>query len=427
MRNQSFNYSSLARCLLPSDFYEIKELSKDDYREKIITTALSIAEKGFSGTPPIKTLKNGKPIYSTATLPERLVLRRCVQNIKENLRVKIKARGQTAEEIKSHLREGTEYNIYRFDIESFFESISHTGICQKIKNIDQLSTHTKNLINDYLENFNQHWGVGIPRGIEISPIISELVLQDFDWRLKSHPEALYYTRFVDDILVITTTKDSIHDFISWVTLQLPIGLKFNKTKSKAIKIPKRNKAGQANIITGKKIGELEFLGYHYTIIDSPLPIDKAKDSENVGSAKALYREIRIDISKSKIKKIKTKISRAIYNYKKNNDFALLKDRIAFLTSNRELIAKDKSRKIPTGIYYNYSKIDPDSPSLKELDKFLLGLVTSRRGRLHSSHPGSLSNTEKAILAKYKFELGFKGRNHKRFSPDRLKEITKIWM
>ncbi|MFZ5958491.1 antiviral reverse transcriptase Drt3a [Pseudomonas knackmussii] len=426
MRNQSFNHSSISRCLIASDFYKDNELAKDEYRERLVTRALEIANNGFENHPPLNIKKNKKTIYATAALPERLVLRRCTQNIKSSLNIKIKARGQTAEEIRSYLREGTEYIIFRLDIESFFESLNYLDLCKTIQEIDQLSTQTKNLIIDYLKNFNTHWGQGIPRGIEISPIIAELALEKFDWAIKSHPETLYYTRFVDDILVITTAKHSEGFFINWAEQKLPRGLRFSKRKTKFKKIPKRKKAGAANLPEGREIWSFDFLGYSYKIIDSPLPIDAKTNKENDGSAKAVYRSIKTDIASEKIKKIKTKVAKAIYNYRKNRDIQLLLDRIAFLTSNRDLIVKDKSRKIPTGIYYNYSKIDHNAPSLAELDKYLINLITGKRGRLHSGYTPLFSNHEKSLLAKYKFELGFKGRNHKKFSPDRLKEITRIW-
>lgn len=426
MANQAFSKSSLARCLCPIDFYKEPKLRDPAYRDGIIAAALEIAENCLANPITLKTLTlAGKQGYTANDLPSKLILRHCTKNIISSTKIKLKNRTSIARELKIYLKEGTSYRIYRYDIKSFFENISAANLLHNLENNNKLSKHTKILVSAHLHNFNTLFSQGIPRGVEPSPMLAEIALAKFDIAVKAHTEVFYYARFVDDIIILTSSEENQQNFHSWLCQLLPPPLEFNSKKTEIISIPRRNKAGATNP-DGKIKANFDFLGYSYTVIDTPLPLD-SDGKEKVNTAESIYRKVLIDISTSKLKKLKAKICKSLYNFSKNKDFALLADRINFLASNRDLRHKDTGRRIPTGIYYNYSSINLPSKNLNEIDSFLKKLVTSKHHRLSLRYQSLLNPSQKKQLLKLSFLHGFTNRSHKKFSPRKLKKITRIWL
>lgn len=419
MTNQSFSHSSLARCLYSKDFFDDPNLANVEYRKTIISNAVEISNNPFPPNISIKNINLGsKTGYSTSNLSEKLVLRKCVENIKSQNFHTHTQRSTIGKQLAAYLKEGTPYRIYRLDIKSFFESIDCNDIKNSLSKIDKLSTHTKNIIFSYLDHFNKNNGKGIPRGIEISPIISEVLMMDFDKKMKLHDDIFYYARFVDDILIITSSHEEIKHFTRWVKNNLPKNLNLNQNKKFICTVKKRKRSLSNN--KGTEVAKFDFLGYEFTVIDTKL------SESNKNEHMAAYRKVIIDLSTSKTKKIKTKISQAFYNNYKKENFNLLYDRISFLVTNRELRDKERGKTIPTGIYYNYSIISPNSAKLESLDAYLKSSILYSKNRLgKTTHSAITANQRKKIL-KLSFKQGFKKRTHKKFSPNRLKEITKIW-
>ncbi|MFJ5300035.1 antiviral reverse transcriptase Drt3a [Pseudomonas sp. NPDC088368] len=424
MANQAFSFSGLARCLSDADFYEEKRLSEDDFRKAVIEHALQLCRCTDEDKILIKKIKIGnKTGYTAGNLASKLVLRKCNINIHNAFRIKMSNRQAISREIPAYLRDGTPYRVYRLDIKSFFENISATTAIRELECNQLLSPHTKNVVRHALQGFKACYGSGVPRGVETSSALAELLLSDFDRKLKDHEEVFYFSRFVDDIIVITSSSEDQQGFYQWLCDILPPPLSYNPDKTKIHTVSKRKKAGAANP-DGKQVLKFGFLGYSYSVYDTPLP--KKNNVENESTAGSIYRKVVIDIDDKKIRTIKEKISKALYSYSKNYDFNLLHDRIRFLTSNRELKDKDGNKKISTGIYYSYASIDPKSASLKTLDVFLEQALCNTTGRLGKTFSQKITQEQKSILLKLTFRSGFGKRAHRKFSPNRLKEITRIW-
>ena len=45
-------------------------------------------------------------------------------------------------------------------------------------------------------------GLGVPRGIGISSLLSEIYMRDLDDCIKKRPEVIFYARYVDDIFIL---------------------------------------------------------------------------------------------------------------------------------------------------------------------------------------------------------------------------------
>ena len=427
MANQAFSISALARCLSRGDFYDDPRLSEDEFRNSVLDYAFQLSQCDQDKEVSIRKIKLGEKIgYTAANIASKLVLRRCKVNLQDAFNIKTSNRQSISREIPIYLKEGTCYRVYRLDIKSFFESVSVAYVLQVLDASDKLSSQTKAVVRKILEAFSQKHGPGIPRGLEISPIISEIILSEYDNCLRAHQEIFYFSRFVDDVLIITSANEGEEEFFSWLSSKLPCPLSYNIEKTKVYAVPPRKKAGAENP-DGKLVLNFNFLGYNYSVYDSPLPKKGPNGGENEGLAGVIYRRVRVDIDSKKIIKMKERVCKALYNFSKTGEFDLLCDRVRILTSNREFKNKDADKRIPTGIYYNYASIDYPSIKLKELDGFFEKALTNTSGRLGKALSGKLNREHRAKLLKLTFSSGFERRAHRKFSLNKLKEITRVWL
>ena len=419
MKSQSFSKSSLSRCLTPDDFYNNDMISDEQYRSELIERALSNADKNFKDGASFGSFyfnesdkKKGKKTYFSDSLEEKLVLRKCVKNIFSCSKIKLKSRSQIAKEIRSYLSEGTEYRIYKLDIKSFFESVRNSRIKEVLHQQPHLSTHTKNILLGYLSHFPDL----LPRGLEFSPVIAELILKNFDEELKRDNGVIYYSRFVDDILLITTKSEDKKRFLKKIKSTLPEGvsLNYNKTIIKDV----GNRSVGSNSPVGTIVAEFNYLGYKFEVRDYRI----SRKQKN-----ARYRKVIVDLSDSKVKQLESKLCKALVNYRNTGDFDLLDSRIKFLTTNRDLVQKSTGNKISTGIYYNYSLIDQHGYALNRLDESLQKFVMGYENLFYKPGAPTLNINQKRRLLRSSFKNGFKKRIYKKFAPYWLKEITSIWL
>lgn len=421
MNRQPFTSSALKRNLSESEkkyyFSNSKEL------ELLINDAVLIADENFRSGVAVKKLNvKGRCVYSASNLKEKLILRHCNSNLKCLESLLPKQRNKIIDELKIYLKEGTKFKVYRLDIKSFFESIQLPQLFKYMHNESRLSRHTKNILEWYLKACERiHKTQGLPRGLEISPMLSELYLSEFDYNINRHTEVFYYSRFVDDMVIVSSGNEGQASFMKQVEAFLPNGLKLNKDKLNISPlIPKRSKGDNNN----KLLHKFDFLGYSFSIIDTPI----TKNTVN-----NIYRSVVVDLSSSRLKKIKTRISRSFYAFKNNGDYKLLLDRICFLTSNRDLNRKIKSlssiekSKISTGIYYSNSRLDVNSKALEQLDKFLIYCAMSNKGRLSNVAKYSLSVNQRKELLRNNFTKGFSERVYRKYNFKRYTEITMIWL
>ncbi|HGY6755298.1 TPA: RNA-directed DNA polymerase, partial [Escherichia coli] len=144
-----------------------------------------------------------------------------------------KQRNKIIDELKIYLKEGAQFRVYRLDIKSFFESIDLPQLFQYLQDERRLSRHTKNLIEWYLKACERiHSSKGLPRGLEISPMLSELYLAAFDSSIHRHSEVFYYSRFVDDMVIISSGNECPSTLMKQIQSLLPKGLSLNTNKLK---------------------------------------------------------------------------------------------------------------------------------------------------------------------------------------------------
>lgn len=150
------------------------------------------------------TLRNSRESY--------YAMKQLLHNMKRTFKIEMLGRHQIMTSIKPLLNISMPIYIIRTDVSDFFESIPQDVLLQKVYDNNLLSFKSKSLIKQIFyayENIKDtsrtSAGVGVPRGIGISSMLSEIYMQDIDQMLKSRTEVIFYVRYVDDIFMVLTS------------------------------------------------------------------------------------------------------------------------------------------------------------------------------------------------------------------------------
>lgn len=345
-------------------------------------------------------------------------MKQLMYNMKRTFKIEMPGRHQIMASIKPLMNMKMPIFIIRTDINSFYESIPQEHLLQRVYDNSLLSFKSKSFIKQVFQAYESikdvnltTAGVGIPRGIGISAMLSEVYMQDIDQKIKSRTEVIYYARYVDDIFMIFTSLDghnSLNDYYKDLKKEFKsIGLEL-----KSIGDPK------CKLIAYRpdafKDTQFDYLGY------------KLKLSKLSKELTTVY-----SLSDKKIDKLKEKIDNAFKHFKtlSKKDIKAarrdLLDSLDYITGNIRLSNSKKHAK--AGLYYNNALLD----DLLELDKFT---------QLLHNHPinpnaGSFSDpTERQIfiaalqkrIAKIDFRQRWEERKMFSFSMARIAEISK-WL
>lgn len=418
--DQSFCRTTLSQVLCKRDFRRVPKHGQDMFREALLAQAIHRASVGFAHTqqPLLSFPLKGKTVYRLAETSDELVLRKLTLNLKACSSLLLESRVQIVRCLSLLLEEGVPYRVYRLDIRSFFESFDTTHILKTIGELRRLSPKSKSLIADLLARQKDVGGTGIPRGLALSSILSELLMYDFDARVRRVPDTFYFARYVDDIIVVTSARETVSDFLDKIRTSLPPGLELNPSKTRIADTKGRSQ--KINSTVSQDLLSFDYLGYRFTV-RNPLKADTKNSSESAPS-----RELELDIATRKLRKIKTRLVRSFLEFSKNGDWSLLKDRVAFLTQNFSVYNPKAGGKKLAGIYYSYPLTRQFSRGLKELDAFLRNAALSKNGRLFARTSAILSGQQRRALLRYSFARGHARRTFVHFSPQRVSEIQRCW-
>ncbi|NER16583.1 antiviral reverse transcriptase Drt3a [Spongiivirga citrea] len=361
----------------------------------------------------------GKQTYVLEEKLENFFISKKVQwNIARTYKVKQANRYAILSQITKLLEDKFPKYIIRTDIQSFYESIPQKDLLIKINNDHLLSVLSKRFINKVIAQYNVLTGqtgalnpVGVPRGIGISPYLSELYMRIVDNEIKSMPNLIYYSRYVDDILAIfvpeseTVSSAELSRYKTNLTRIIKSkGLNINTYKTEIYNMLKGIDSINTRSIEflddsliskrkNKNPTTINYLGYS---IGSLRTVNKYSDA---AKRNRIITSLTVDISDKKISKYKTKIKSAFDDFQKKrirnekNAFKLLRARIEFLTSNTRL--RNNKANVLIGVYYSNPFIN-NSYTLKILDSYL---------KWHKNH-GGLSIKQKNQLDKLNFENGY---------------------
>lgn len=396
MLNQNFSKNELLKVIKKGDKrkYNLwdnsldKELKLNEYSNKINSN-------NFKITNIVQQKRKGKPVFIIDPKKggtDYLALKKADKNLRRIYQVKQADRYQIVNQIKIILDDKMPMHLLKLDIKDFYESIDPYQILNELK-MDQLLSHkTYKIIESVFQN-HLIKNSGLPRGLPISATLSEIFMKKIDLQIKKTDEIYYYSRFVDDIIIITfSNKNIIFDTIKKKLNS--ISLTLNNLKQKEIDLIED---------INSENGIFNYLGYQFKL--------EKKKSE-------------ISIAPQKIDKIKKRIIKSFLDYFRNNNFKLLKNRIKFLTGNCA-IQKNENGFLMTGLHYTYPLINNYKP-LKELDTFTYSLLKINKSRISKKIKETLNNSEIDTLLKYSFLNGYKNIIKYSFTKTEILKITTCW-
>lgn len=272
-------------------------------------------------------------------------------NIHKTFKVKQANRHTVLCDIKTLLHSRVPLHIVRTDISSFYESIPQEALLEKVEGNTLLSHKSKAFIRTILKLYEDckdvrlvDKGIGIPRGVGISPLLSEIYVRDIDSKIKSFQGSLFYARYVDDIFNILTVFPegckNAKDYFAQLQAEFgKYGLSLKdetdpKKKCKLIDL------AEPDI----EVQPFDFLGYSITIKRK-----KAQTDSTYG------------LSGKKIAGFKEKVDHIVCHFEKVSKYDIkqayhdLFDSLNYITGNTKLF-KSKSG-VKVGLYYNNDLLD----------------------------------------------------------------------
>lgn len=375
----------------------------------------TVTAENFKIQIVVDTTISAKPVYKTAhTLENILTLKQLQYNFRKLYKVKQSNRYSIISQLKNILDDGFPKIIIKTDIKEFYESIPHDKLLKKIFDENLLTHLSKRFIQQILNEFKTITATtkGVPRGIGISPYLTELYMRDVDEKIKSIPNVMYYARYVDDIVVIfmpnidNTTHNYKQEIKDIFVLE---GLTMNEDSDKTIEISLLDKKTPAKYI-------LEYLGYKFLFGFE----NREFESSGKKSTRVVKSDLILTISTRKKTRYGERLLKAftIYqNQAKGNEKQARKifiKRIKFLMSNTRLV--NNKRNVITGIYYTNSLTNTNS-DFQVLDRYFSRLI-----RMFSL-PTALANR---ISPRNSFVKGFNPFCISKFNAIELNTIMKSW-
>jgi hypothetical protein len=211
---------------------------------------------------------------------------------------------------------GLSFTVMKLDIKSFYETITVEPIIQALKGDAAFSRQSVRLLSSFFEALERRQIYGLPRGLGLSATLAEYAMRPFDRTISTQAGVWYYSRFVDDVLVVLAPDTSADDLRETAQAHLPEGLTLSRNKTESYSF-----SSSVAATDGEEYA-FNYLGYRVSIGRI------VRQSDN-----RLKRTVALDIADSKVRKIKTRIARSLYTFNSDGDFDELLARIQLLTSN----------------------------------------------------------------------------------------------
>lgn len=222
--------------------------------------------------------------------------------------------------------------VAKADIEKFFDRIDHTILMRKLEKIicDKKILH---LIGYYLsQGFLQknRWvdkSTGVYQGDVLSPLLSNIYLNDFDFYLER--EGVKFVRYSDDMLFLGQTQEEVSQARKKASMYLAkLKLRFNVKKTYLSDIDKG----------------FEYLGIHF--LGNEMSIETVRLAQKANALKEKTRNLTLDQS---IEKLNEMVSGFLNYYAKLIDdeaqMQLLQERLEEVVVEKIVQTKNKDRSI----------------------------------------------------------------------------------
>ncbi|BDA80195.1 maturase [Leptospira kobayashii] len=387
-----FQYSpnQIRKVIRKSDFWKYK-LDKD----QLITLTESIATEFAENNSETKGLETidfrHKKIFITNNIYDTLTIRKTSEILESLFHVNSFSREQEILQLKYILETEKSFSIVRTDIKNFFESISFYKIISLLQTKGIYNNSFLLHLNNIKRELDNHGHTSLPRGLALSSTLSEIYLEEFDNLIRSNRDILYYSRYVDDIVIITK-ENSQKKILDFIKLNLPEGLILNRSKTR--------------FYHSKSTEKINYLGYSLDLSNA----------------------LKIGISKNKLGKIKKRIILSLKQFIKDSNFEILLLRIKFLTGATELRIADRAKKLVVGIKYQYALCDESEIqiNLKELDNFWYSVLVSKKYYISNKLRAKLTTENLIKLKQMSFKSGYSFTITNSLNPDTISKIQEVW-
>lgn len=373
-------------------------------REQLAEAALGIVQTGFATLDLREIEIRGNVALSVHSTPHLVVLRCLNQIIRLAVGIQPSDRDTIVRRLITILTEGVPHRLYKFDIRKFFDSIDTLELFGRLSNEARVPRNAILVLENFLfELVDRRQIAGLPRGIQLSASLSEYAMNRFDRLVSRLPEVYYYARYVDDIVIVTGAREDKAQFERLVKRALPIGLQFNSTKTKYVDIPVQHKSDGLAVV-----GDFDYLGYNFSIHET-----KRVDNR-------FCRAVDVTLAPRKIRRLKSRICRAVASFTINGDNRLLERRLQLLTGNYNLRDLPTGRLRNVGLYCNYRRAN-SSVALVELDSFLRSIFVGDRCSLARRLSLKMPYRARRSFLRFSFTKSFDHRTFYNFHADELAE------
>lgn len=287
------------------------------------------------------------------------------------------------------------YTLIKLDIKKFFESINKHKLYKRLLRSNLLDEEAMKKIKQIVFSPKIK---GLPQGVSFSSLLAEIYLEDFDFNIKTElSEILFYTRYVDDILIILNgdqTKDAECIINKIENLLKPLDLEINTTNKKKV-----------CLIGNNTTFDFDYLGYKFFY--NKITDDSLKDI------------LKISVTTGKIEKYSQHIQDLFNKYYSSPQSKC--DFYKLFYSLRNLLWTTSARdfKLDTdlifGFAYNYKRINTEEPKIF-LNKKLIHHIHCKK---------CFSNKEKKMLYSLLFKTEKKESQNFNYNKLSLVKILEI--
>lgn len=383
---------------------ELKAKKEEKLIEKLTVVSSAVTAENFKIQIVVDTTITTKPVYKTIhNLENILTLKQLQYNFRKLYKVKQSNRYSIISQLKNLLDDGFPKIIVKTDIKEFYESIPHDKLLKKLYDENLLTHLSRRFIQQILSEYETLAATkkGVPRGIGISPYLTELYMRVIDAKIKSIPNVMYYARYVDDIIVIfmPDIDNTARDYTMTIKdIFIDEGLTMNEDINKTRIIDLTDKQRKLNYF-------IEYLGYKFI---------SGYDANK-------HIPLKLTISEKKKKRYGERLSKAFTLYEKESKGnekqarKLFVKRIKFLTSNTRLV--NNKRNVITGIYYTNSLVNTNA-DFHVLDRYFAKLINK------FALPAAIAN--RISSPKNSFVKGFDPTCISKFNAIELNAMMKSW-
>ena len=391
-------------------------ITHDDRATYGITTAREesdaierIQSKLHSNTQPFSFkifTKNGRTMCKPSDIETAILVRKVNRDFSSLTKAGVSNRVETISALKSICSEGLPMTIIRLDIKKFYQSVDTKQVLACATNGTKSTYALRRNLQHFITWSQDNVG-GVPTGVSLSSSLAEYYLMEhLDARAISLHGVHFYRRYVDDIIMVCSSRRPPREYIEDLESILPNELEFNSAA---------DKRDVLELHTPDQHGCFNYLGYNFSI------------SKKLSSDKSNYRSVRLDIAPSKIAKRKARFVHSLLQFLKDGSESDLRRRFLLLNSGFTFWDSNRGRQVSSGLCNIYSEIDHPSEALADLRNFYRASMLNKRfqlyQRLRLSH---LSARTRSAIISLDVQKHVHNRNHFNFSPDDLQHLSSCW-